>query len=402
MPEQKERLLKSWLDSYLELTQNTEPPKLFRLWTAISVIAAALQRKCKISRGFQTFYPNMYIVLLGPPASRKGTALGQGYFFLEELGLAIASDSSTRAALISRIKKAKKKLINTDSGEEITHSSLTIFSQEFTVLIGYQDLGFLTVLVDWYDCGRGKEGIWENDTIIRQNEKITGIWVNVLGASTPQLLRQALPSIGIGGGFSSRVLFINELSKGKRIALRTFTEAECKLTESLVEDLHQIHELCGEFKFSSECEKRFDYWYVNCCEEEPTLNQDKFAGYIGRRAAHCYKLMMVVCAARTNNLIIEVQDFEKALSLLEEVEERMDATFSGFGKFEYAEELNKVMQLLVKKKRITRSEIFSLLSEDAPAQVLDGIIETLRVMKKANTCVNGNETVLTLVEGGKN
>jgi hypothetical protein len=396
----KKRVLTDWLASYLELTKDTEPPELFRLWTGISVVAAALQRKCKLKKGFQTFYPNMYIVLLGPPASRKGTALGQGYFFMEELKLPVASDSSSRAALIRRIKKAKKKITDTETGEDITHSSITIFSPEFTVLIGYQDVQFLTVLVDWFDCGKGKEGVWENDTIARGEEKITGIWVNILAGTTAQLLRQALPTIGIGGGFSSRVLFINEF-KGERKALKDMTEAEAQLTQDLIEDLHQIHALNGAFQLTPECQRTFDQWYVNDCEEEVCLNQDKFAGYIGRRATHCYKLMMIVNASRTNTMLIETEDFKRALNLLKEVETRMESTFSGFGKFEYAEELGLVLTLLKRKKKITRSEIYKLCANDAPPQVLDGIIETLRVMNKARTTSDGNETIITLVEGTK-
>jgi hypothetical protein len=79
----------------------------------------------------------------------------------------------------------------------------------------------------------------------------------------------------------------------------------------------------------------------------------------------------------------------------------MESTFSGFGKFEYAEELGLVLTLLKRKKKITRSEIYKLCANDAPPQVLDGIIETLRVMNKARTTSDGNETIITLVEGTK-
>jgi hypothetical protein len=398
MPEEKKRLLKNWLDSYLELTDRTEPPRLFRLWTAISVVASALQRKCKLSRGFQTFYPNMYIVLIGHAAGRKGTALGQGYFFLEELGLHIASDSTSKQALTRKIKSAKTKTLVPENGEEVTHSSITIYAPEFTVLIGYQDVAFLTILVDWYDCGKGKDGVWENDTISRGVEKITGIWVNILAATTPQLLRESLPTIGIGGGFNSRVLYITELSKGKRKHLEDFNEREILLTSQLLEDLKQINELCGEFRFSEECQREFDEWYETRCEEEPRLDQNKFAGYLGRRAAHCYKLMMIVNASRTSSMIIELEDFHKALKLMEEIEVRMEQAFRGFGKFEYSEELGKIITLLQKNERVTRGEIFRLFSNDAPDRVLDGIIESLRVMGMATTKQEGNETVLELVK----
>ena len=64
----KDRILDSWIDNYLIYTDNSEPPRMFRLWSAISVIAAVLQRKCKLPWGTLTFYPNLYTVLVGPPA----------------------------------------------------------------------------------------------------------------------------------------------------------------------------------------------------------------------------------------------------------------------------------------------------------------------------------------------
>lgn len=53
-----------WLTSFLEFTENSEPPPTYRLWTALSVIAACLRRKVKLDLGMLTFYPNFYIILV--------------------------------------------------------------------------------------------------------------------------------------------------------------------------------------------------------------------------------------------------------------------------------------------------------------------------------------------------
>lgn len=330
------RLLTDWLDSYIELTKETEPPESFRLWAGISAIASALQRKCFISRGFETFYPNMYIVLLGPPASRKGVALKQCYYFLEELDISIAADATTRAALIKKLKRSKKTLLDKKTMNETIHSSLTIYNEEFTQLTGYQDLDFLTILVSWYDCGRGKDGIWENDTIARSLEKVEGVWVNILAASTPTLIKAALPKEGVGSGFFSRVIYVHEREKGKRIPLKKFSSRELELIKVLMNDLETIHEISGEFSFSSEVENHYNEWYKKECEEEVCLNKQKFAGYIGRRAGHVIKLMMILNASRTNSRVIELQDFERVLRILKKAERKMNKAFSNMGKLDYS------------------------------------------------------------------
>ena len=71
------RQLVDWIDAYLKFTEKSEPPKMFHLWCAISVIASVLERKCRLEWGTITFYPNMYIVLVAPSGkARKGTAMG--------------------------------------------------------------------------------------------------------------------------------------------------------------------------------------------------------------------------------------------------------------------------------------------------------------------------------------
>ncbi|KKL25422.1 hypothetical protein LCGC14_2405480, partial [marine sediment metagenome] len=71
------RILSNWIDSYLEYTEESEPAETYRLWCAIVTISAVLQRKCVFHWGALTFYPNVFVVLVGPPAARKGTAMDQ-------------------------------------------------------------------------------------------------------------------------------------------------------------------------------------------------------------------------------------------------------------------------------------------------------------------------------------
>ena len=78
MPNQ--RNLPDWIDGFMLLTENSEPPILFRKWTAIATVAAALQRKVSVDIGISLkFYPNFYIVLVGPSATGKGTAMKYAY-----------------------------------------------------------------------------------------------------------------------------------------------------------------------------------------------------------------------------------------------------------------------------------------------------------------------------------
>ena len=52
---------KSWIDNFVDYTDNTEPPVLFRKWTAMSVVAGALQRKAYLNWGTFNLYPNIIL-----------------------------------------------------------------------------------------------------------------------------------------------------------------------------------------------------------------------------------------------------------------------------------------------------------------------------------------------------
>jgi hypothetical protein len=62
-----QRELNHWVNSYLEYTDETESAKVFHKWTAHSIIAGVLRKKCKLALGRINVYPNMYIVLVAEP-----------------------------------------------------------------------------------------------------------------------------------------------------------------------------------------------------------------------------------------------------------------------------------------------------------------------------------------------
>ena len=95
----EDRMLPDWIDSYMAYVDNTEPAEAFKLWTAIFCIVACLKRKCFLDWGTITFYPNMYIVLVGPSGCRKGTAMGPGFSMLTELNVRMAAEATTREVL---------------------------------------------------------------------------------------------------------------------------------------------------------------------------------------------------------------------------------------------------------------------------------------------------------------
>jgi len=390
MPDRK---LPDWIEGFQLYMKNTEPPESFILWTAISVVAAALQRKCLLKWGTITFYPNLYILLVGPSASRKGTAMGPGTQLLEDANIPLAADSTTREALIRRLKQSRNDpVVDTDTGKVEAHSSMTIFSEEFTVFLGYHNNEMMSALCNWYDCKK----VWRYETISRDVEKIHGVWVNLMGATTPELIKSSMPLDAIGGGLTTRIIGVFESEKGKDVIIPFQTPEEIELYQYLLWDLEKISLFKGEYHYTEGFIDRWTEWYTNASGSDPIFSDPRFAGYIGRRPSHILKLSMVMSASRRpekENLIITKEDIDRAIMILEKTELKMPRIFSGVGKSDISGLIPEVMAYLSVHKKASKAQILRAFISDADDFVIDRVIRTLESMDYIQV-VHGKEITI--------
>lgn len=390
------RKVKDWLEGYLTYTFNSEPPELFHIWTAISTIAAALQRKCVMNWGKLRFYPNMYIVIVAPSGkARKGTAMGYGQDFLSRLEIKMAAESITREALVGEILSAYTTEI-ADAGDTATysaHSSLTIYAPELVVFLGYNQQQLMMDLTDWYDCGHGPDGKWTYRTKTQGVDELIGVWVNLMGATTPDLLRSSLSMDAIGGGLTSRIVFIYEEDKRKSCPAPFLSPEEVALGEDLYSDLERIHLMKGQFKPSSSFIDRWVDWYIEQ-DTRKIFDEPHLMPYVERRPVHVMKLSMILNACRTSSMVLTDFDLNRAIDLLERTEIKMPKTFSGIGKAPHAEILGKVMNDIGLEGEISKADLMCRYKYDTDDRVMEMIIESLRSMGFLNRIERNGETIL--------
>ena len=318
-----------WIDSFMELTENSEPPVLFRKWAAISSIASALQRKVRVELGLSlTCYPNLYIVLVGPSATGKGTAMKFASDIIEKIPtIRLSAQATSLQALIRRMKETNLTDINVVTGDQTYHSSLTIFSTEFTVFLGYHNQELIAALCEWYDC----HNRWTYETIARKKEEVVGVWVNLFAGTTPDAIQASLPIESIGGGLTSRIIFVVEERRAKLVIVPTITERQLQLQQQLVYDLEAINRLSGVMQYTDGYLKTYTDWCIFADQHRP-FHDKKFDGYCGRRRKHLITLSMVCCASRGDEMIMTSEDIDRAIFLLAEVEVKMGKVFKGMGR----------------------------------------------------------------------
>lgn len=351
------RKVNDWIEGFLELTDNTEASLNYRKWTAVSIIASALRRKCYLDWGsVGYFYPNMYIVLVGPSGARKTTAMRLGEYFLDQVGIAKSSEAITREALIQELEGA----LSIDGEDQYQHSSLTVFAEELTVFLGYRNDELMSNLCAWFDC----KDVWTYKTKGSGTNDVIGVWVNILGATTPRLIRSNLPLDAIGGGLASRIIFVYSQRKAKTIAFPFEGPKEQKLRGKLLDDFHIISGLKGGFRFNEAFRDEWIEWYARQETEDPFMFHSHFDGYSSRRPGHLLKLCMILSSSRDNKMIIDEEIFHRAKGFLSEVEQDMTLTFQGLGASKSSDLQFQMMQAIERKKIISRAELLRLFGND--------------------------------------
>ncbi len=388
----------NWIDGYLTYMKETEPPMTYFLWTAIATLAGALQRRIYMPWGHNKIYPNMYVFLIGRSGLGKGIAMGPAIEMFKETGLPVAPDAVTIAELIRVLEASENQFLN-QKGFFETHCSLNVYARELAVLLGQKDIKKLAHLTDWYDS----HDTWKNSTKTQGKEELLGVCLNILGGAAPEWIPTIMPPEAIGGGFTSRIIFIVEQNKGKIIPTPVYNDKLKRLKDDLTADLSYIAtHYSGIFQFDAATKEAYEKYYIK--QEEDIKNgiwpvKDKsFEGYANRRALHLRKMSMIIAASRKSEGIITLEDFKAALIILGNAETKMGRLFSGVGKGFYAEVLEMIMSYIIQWGVRTRSQVLRAYHKDVDAQSIEIIENTMVRMKFIKIEYLGLDAKYTLIE----
>lgn len=379
MPEQ--RNFPNWLLKYGEYTQDTEPPVHYHVWTGIYVISSALQRKVWLQFGRRRLFPNLYIILVSPPGRcRKGASISLGVDLLKKVpGVTVTSDSTTREQLIRAMANARNDLSYEDDEGGLQmeqHCSVSVVSKELGSFLGVKNSHLITFLTDIYDCDEE----WEYSTKHHGTDKIQGACLNFIGAITPDWLARNLPMDAIGGGYSSRVLFVVGRAKSKRVTIPPDSPELQRMARLLTEDLEKVSTLTGPFSWEPSAYSFYDRWYQGIDDDAPSLEDPRFMGYLERKPAMVLKAAMSISVSKRNSLVIEEDDVAQSLALIEQLEPYMSDAFGGLGEYDKAVVIEKIMRQFITRRAMTFEELLRANYRDIDMDGLKTILQTLQTM----------------------
>lgn len=381
------RRLPDWIESFLAFTKDIPSPEIFRLWTAISIIAGTANRRIWIETSQTILYPNLYVLLVAPPGIGKTQAIDRANAFWREIpGINVAPDSVTRASLLDTLAGAGTKTI-LPSGEFQMYHALNVAAGEFGVLCPAHDLEFLNTLNVLYDAPKilseRRRGRAEQELVIDYP------MLNILAGTQPMFLSTLLPEQAWGMGFTARVLMVYSAKVIKVDIFNPLIQGDMTLRQGLTKDLETMTKLWGTLRWTDEAKQTILAWYATDLAPVPT--HSRLQNYNTRRLLHVFKLCMVSAVSRSNDMCIEVIDVQRAQEWLLAVEERMPDIFremAGQSDKAVIDDLHDFMWQAYARERkpIHESLVMRFLSGKVPAEkvmrVLD-LAERSGVVQKA-------------------
>lgn len=357
------RRCKNWLTTYMQYSQFSEAPDYFHFWSGVSTIAGALRRKVWIDMGYFEWTPNFYIVFVAPPGVvQKSTTADIGMNLLKQVpGIHFGPDSVTWQALAMALAESTEG-VEMNDGTYFPMSALTIVASEFGTFLDPTDRVMVDVLVSLWDS---KRDVWKKLTKSSGADNIENPWVNIVACTTPAWIEGYFPEYLIGGGFTSRTIFVYADRKRRLVAYpsKMIADNHLKIREDLIHDLEQISFMKGAFTLTPEAFAYGEQWYTDHYSSAHThLDSNRFGGYLARKQTHIHKLAMVLSASQRQDMTITKDDLQMSHEIITGLEQDMPKVFGHIGMADSGRLLSELVRVVVARKRIHRVDLYRAVS----------------------------------------
>lgn len=406
MQKPRKRLLGNWIKAYLEYTEHTEAPENFHLWTAIGTIAGALRRKVWFDMGTFTWTPNFYIVFVAPPGVvSKSTTSAIGLDLLKDVpGIVFGPSSTSWQAFIRYMAETCQVDYPLDDGDFFPMAAVTVEASELGSFVDFKNGDMAAVLCDLYD---GKTGNWSKLSKTSGNDNIVNPWINLIACTTPSWIAEHCTDYFSGGGLASRIMFIYGENKRHLVAypkrrMQNLGIDIEKRKKILLHDLEIIASLNGEFELSDEAYEWGEVWYKkHWTEEHPFLTGEKYQGYLARKQTHLHKTAMVYSAARSNDLLINVEDLVAANEQICALETNLLNVFALANKEDEATLAADVLDYISRVGKVRKQTLFREFFKVMTSDTFEKILKSLSMGGFVTFESNGNELNIIYVKSSE-
>jgi hypothetical protein len=338
----------NFITQYLQYVGETEAPIFYHRWSMLSAVGAYLGRQYSFPFGHSELFPNLYVMLIGDPGTRKSTAIklakkiltGAGYTTIsadrsskEKFIMDLAGEESDTAGSIDDVLDANLWGRENAEGKD---AEMFIACDEFNDFIGLGNLEFISLLGTMWDFA----GDYKHRTKTSKSIAVHNPTISILGGNTPVSFANAFPPDTLGQGFFSRLLLVYGESTGKKIPFPEIPSVAA--TGTITRELQRIKLTSrGQAKISPKARDLL----VKIYNTYKPIDDARFISYSNRRFTHLLKLCLVISACHYS-CSIEEHHVVEANTLLTHTEHLMPKGLGQFGKARNSDVTHKIMTVL--------------------------------------------------------
>lgn len=373
------RQLSNWLDSYEEYCQEMEAPRDWIKWTGISTLSSSIKRNCFIYyRGIQ-FFPNQYIILVGPPGIGKGECISRGYGIANEAKtINYIKDWHTPQEILEELAQgfsnASLKIGQIVTAQVLQDHTCCIVAPELAVFLqNYENLHSL--MCAWWDQNK-----FDYKTKNKGKHVIENMSVSLLGGCVPDYVRSLSKDrlAPITGGFTARTMFIYATEKYQLVKENFGAPSKKinKLRDDLVNDLRHISNIQGELTLDKKAKNLWNKVYEEHNKRGIT-DSDASTNFKSRISSHIIKTAITSSISESDNFIITENHLARAIADVEAVRDKVDIVFRCVGESPISGASAKLLTLIDAVGQMSYKEILKHLYRDATEEQVVSILSVL-------------------------
>lgn len=342
----------NFLQAYQIYSSGNEAPAYFHDWAAFAVLSACCGPNLWLDMGIiGNIQPNLYIMYVTPPGIAKSTSKDIAKRLICKIStqkhpIPLAPESCSKEAFIKHMadEKSPCRMTYEYQNKPRKYTKCTILSDEFInlVQVGGDPLGWIQLLTQIYN----PQPAFEGSTISRGSVELPYPYITLLGCMTPDLTKALINDNALSGGFSRRVIYLYANRSGDPVPIPVKTTAQLEAEQTLIEHGRRIQQLSGVFTFTDAGLAAYKSWYFSNHEAKQNATSAAVANFLQSKAQQILKVAMLARLSYSNDLVIDVDDFQVAESLVSTSQQHIDTIFAGVGRNPQAATIAGIQQFI--------------------------------------------------------
>ena len=327
-----------------------------------------------------TTYPQLYVILVGPPATGKSTAMEIGENLLLMIpDFPLTPSSTTREALLEVMQENKIEF-SLDGRNYFYHQAAT-FATELKGFIGGKHINESLIEI--------MTTLWNRQVFEYRPKNSKKIvipcpYFTLIGCCTLDWIQKNLKQDLITDGFARRTIFVVEEKPYKLIPWPSRSEEFVESYKRIKVDIKRINSIKGKFRLTEEAKELWRVLYLD--KKGNAHKQDKMLqSYYGSRQELMLKVCMCLSAANSSIKIIDRGMMEIANLALEQSDVNLPKIYSGMGRNELRPYHDDISDLIRDKSIMSDAELLEKFKDDVRlseyAEIMDILITTKKIVR---------------------